>query len=222
MIVWIAAWPHSGTALCRNLIEQTLGLPTFSKYDEPELVFMFGCKTTKFINEWCLDAYIRMLNDKERATIIKTHGYEANNSPTIFLLRDGRNAIAGLSRFWNKPVQTIITGEESGPFMDWSTHFKVWNPYNRPETLILKYEDMLKEPDKAAAAIAKALQVEVKKPFENNQEEYRKRWPQLFKPRHSDWRLDFSPEDIELFWRLHEKTMIATGYGNRKEAEANV
>lgn len=219
MIVWIAGWPHSGSALCRNLIEQTLEIPTYSRYDEPELRFMFGKKCKLFHDDWNLEAYLRMRDDKKKCFLIKTHGYEADDSPVIYLIRDGRNAIAGLSRFWNQPVRKIITGEESAPFMDWTTHIKVWNPAVRKDTILVKFENMLSNPDAEAARIAAALNFPVKKKFDNRMDEYRKRWPALFKPRHSDWRLDFCEKDTDLFWRLHGDTMIATGYGNREEAE---
>ena len=219
MIIWIAGWPQSGSALCRNLIEQTLEFPTYSRYYEPQLEFMFGAKCSLFIEQWNVEKYLELREQQERVTLIKTHGYEPDNSATIYLLRDGRNAIAGLSRFWSKPINTIITGEDSFPYMDWSTHFKVWQPYNRPNTLIIKFEEMLANPDATARVIAKALNVPVKNKFRNDMSEYRKRWPQLFKPRHSDWRVDFSEQDTELFWRLHRDTMIAAGYGDRDAAE---
>jgi hypothetical protein len=219
MIVWIAGWPHSGSALCRNLIEQALDIPTFSRYNEPELYFMFGLKCSMFQDEWGINSYLRMRDNKEKAFLIKTHQFEMDGCPAIYLIRDGRNAISGLSNFWNKPVRTIITGEESAPFMDWSTHFKVWDPFKRPNTLVVRFEDMLSDPDKEAGRIAAALSTTVKKKFDNRMDEYRKQWPQLFKPRHSDYRLDFNNEDNELFWRLHGQTMIAAGYGDRKECE---
>ncbi len=218
MIIWIAGWPHSGSALCRMLIEDTLGIETFSKYYEEELLFMFGRRCSKFADKWDIKFWDKCIKDEEKHYLIKTHDSPLDGNPTIYLVRDGRNAIAGLSRFWNVPVYKTITGEDS-PFMDWTTHFKVWRPLMREQTIIVHFEDMISRPDTEAARMAEFLEVDVIKKFDNPQEECRKQWPVLFKPRHSDHKLDFEDYDTDLFWQLHEETMIACGYGSREEAE---
>ncbi len=217
MLVWLAGWPHSGSALCRMLIEQTLELPTNSVYLENDMTFLYGLRTKDFTDTWSLAKYKKCCVSDERV-LLKTHHTPQDQNPAIFILRDGRNACVGLSRFWSQPVKDIIAGENI-IFCDWSTHFKLWNPFERPNTLVVRFEDMLSQPDVEAGRIANALGVEVKNKFDNMEEECKKHWPQLFKPRHSDWRIDFEPADTDLFWQLHGETMIAAGYGSREEAE---
>jgi len=201
------------------LIEDTLEICTYSKYQEPELGFLFGIRCANFAEKWSLRHYQLCTADEEKLFLIKTHEAPLDNNPCIYLIRDGRNAISGLARFWGKAVHKIITGEESSPFMDWTTHYRVWRPYERPQTLIVHFEDMVKQPDAEAARISEYINMPVKKQFDNPQKECRKHWPQLFKPRHSDYKIDFTEFDTELFWQLHEDTMIATGYGSREEDE---
>ncbi len=221
MIVWISGWPHSGSALCRMLIEDTLQICTYSKYHEPELGFLFGKKCEDFAECWSMKYWQCCASEKNELYLIKTHEAPLDKNPCIFLLRDGRNAMAGLSKFWSAPVYKTITAEDS-PFMDWTTHYRVWHPHTRPYTLIVHFEDMIKQPEIEAARIAEFLSVPVKKKFENPQEECRKHWPLLFKPRHSDHKLDFEDYDTDLFWLLHEETMIAAGYGSRKDNESGM
>lgn len=39
MLVWLAGWPHSGSALCRNLIEQTLELPSIPEKQQRMIMY---------------------------------------------------------------------------------------------------------------------------------------------------------------------------------------
>jgi len=74
--------------------------------------------------------------------LIKTHKYPSDTKRAIYVIRDGRAATASLWNFYRRRIrlESIIEGRTS--FGTWSAHVNAWNPTERPNTLLLRYEDM--------------------------------------------------------------------------------
>ena len=210
MIVWLSGWPQSGSTLIRMLIQDTMKSYTYSCYPEKDLVFLFGEGTVLFRNDWCLEKYLEYRDDKN-LWLIKTHDVPTDGLMAIHYVRDGRNACSSLSRFWDCEPSSVILGEKSD-FTDWSTHYRATDPRNRPNTLFLRFEDMINDPDGQAGKISEFTGLKIHKKFENTKEECIKRWPQLFKPKPGNWKEDLSEKELELFWKVHGPVMEELGY----------
>jgi hypothetical protein len=202
MIVWLSGWPQSGSALTRQIIQQCLEQQTYSTYKE-----LFGRITTYFAADWCLDKYNEYKADNN-LWFIKTHHVPMDDCKCIHYVRDGRNAVSSLSRFWNMPVNHIILGESS-QFADWSGHYWAHTLKNR---LFYKFEDILADPDRYAKAIAEYVGIEYKNKFVNQKEELKKRWPRLFKKKPGNYKEDMTDEELKLFDVVHGNTMKEAGY----------
>jgi hypothetical protein len=74
--------------------------------------------------------------------LIKTHENPADVHPAIYVVRDGRAACASMWRFYREQytIEAIVEGQHR--FGTWSSHVASWNPWDRPDTLLVKYEDM--------------------------------------------------------------------------------
>ena len=74
---------------------------------------------------------------------MKTHELNYDNNRSIYVVRDGRAACVSLWNFYNKniPMKDIILGNH--PFGTWKDHLISWNPLKRPNTLLVRYEDIL-------------------------------------------------------------------------------
>jgi hypothetical protein len=213
MIMWIAGYPHNGSTLLRQILRQCFDIPTYSSYAEPQLEFMFGEDSVKFTKRWAantLYTYVTCVQDV-LPWFIKTHAAPFDMSPAIFVVRDGRDVVSALSRFWHIPIMDVIVGQACF-FGNWSAHYYAWNPQNRENTAVIRFEDMVERADDVVRHLEQFLKTPAKRAFVDRFEENRKSWPQLFNDKGSCWQERMSDEDHELFWKCHGPLMKELGY----------
>jgi hypothetical protein len=220
MIIWIAGAPHNGSTLLRQILKQCFEISSFSRYNEPELEFMFpgGANFTKLYRQ---NEVVRLqwLCGLPQTTFIKTHELPLTASPAIFVVRDGRDAITALSHFWQMPRDHAIAGQGS-VFADWSSYFYAWDPLNRPNTILVRFEDMVGDANKVVREqLAPFLGVEPKADFVDEFEENQKKFPQLFQDSGSCWQDEMTEADLDLFWKCHGEVMGILGYDDRETAD---
>ena len=219
MIVWLASWPRSGNTLCRLIMEQSLGIKTYSEYREPGTIKIFGQDEYDFackLHDGAPQSYHDLYNDQKKGYVLKTHGIIWDSSKVIFLHRDGRDAIASMAKFKSLHVREAMYGM-SYEYPDWSRLYQGWDPLRRPNTLVIRYSEMLADPDNTAKQIGEFLGHPVVRKFDNPQADCIKAWPKCFNETPTQWRSMFSTEDERLFWQLHGQVMDELQYG-RKEA----
>lgn len=138
-MVWIASYPRSGNTFLRTILWHCFGLRSASLY------------RNDLGGNHALEEYIGHIEHgpdgkipfpENTIQLVKTHGYPVDENPAIYVLRDGRAATASLWDFdlGNTQLNTIIEGHHR--FGSWSDHIRAWKPDSRPNTLLLKYEDM--------------------------------------------------------------------------------
>jgi hypothetical protein len=66
-----------------------------------------------------------------------------DDSRAIYVIRNGKDACLSLWRFYDKtiPLLSVVRGEHR--FGTWANHVESWRPWERPNTLFLKYEDLV-------------------------------------------------------------------------------
>lgn len=148
MIVWLSSYPRSGNSLLSNLIKHHLGLPVYSIYEEPT---------------YLKDTYIHLKKeDISKAAkskdifFVKTHELPDDESPAIYIVRDGRDAIISYAHYIldnkiNLPENLPPTPftwaldaliNSSDQFGGWGEHVLSW--INRSsKTVTIHYEDLL-------------------------------------------------------------------------------
>jgi hypothetical protein len=139
LIVWLASYPRSGNTFLRTILWHCFGLRTASIYPKD-----LGGRRA-------LEEYVGhvehgpQLQDRLRESgipLFKTHELPKDGNPAIYVIRDGRAACVSLWRFGNKkiPLDAMVEGQHR--FGIWADHVRAWNPTRRPNTLLLRYEDL--------------------------------------------------------------------------------
>jgi hypothetical protein len=177
MIVWIASYPRSGNTLTRTIFKNVFGIETYSDEKKPDQVW----KETRdivghveFNGSW--QEVYKQMKSSNKVYYVKTHLPPLDDSPAIYIVRDGRMSSVSyyhyMNRFFpeaNRTILDILVGNDY--YEDWTTHFNYWNPINRENTLLVKFEDILSKSEQIIARIEDFLDIkrvsEWKNPFDD-------------------------------------------------------
>lgn len=141
-VIWLASYPRSGNTFLRTVLWHCFGLRSASVYPND-----LGGKQE-------LANYVGHIEHGPNQPIrfqsgglplLKTHELPSDNLPAIYVVRDARAASVSLWQFYKKkiPLQSVISGQHR--FGTWSAHVSAWKPWERPNTLLIKYEDMVND-----------------------------------------------------------------------------
>jgi hypothetical protein len=152
--------------------------------------------------------------------LIKTHELPvfSDRSPAIYIVRDGRAACLSIWNFYQHsiPLEKIISGRwrvGSYRFGRWSHHVQSWRPWDRPNTILIRYEDLT---DNLASVIDRLGGFLARQPIANaipKREDIASvdgQWVRNAR-RGQD---SFPPELKDLFNRHNGAMMQQLGYGN--------
>ena len=141
-LIWLASYPRSGNTLLRTVLWQCFGLKTGSVYSQ-DLGDNLALQNYVGHIEHAADGNIHFPAENANLALVKTHGYPRNTAPAIYVVRDGRAAVASLWQFYQSELslESVVLGQHR--FRTWSEHLAAWNPWQRPNTLLLRYEDMV-------------------------------------------------------------------------------
>jgi hypothetical protein len=138
-IIWLASYPRSGNTFLRTILWHCFGLRSASIYPND-----LGGKKE-------LESYVGHIEHVPGQKIqfqagglplLKTHEPPTDANPAIYVVRDGRAASVSLWQFYGQkiPLEAIITGQNR--FGTWSNHLSAWKPWERPNTLLIRYEEI--------------------------------------------------------------------------------
>jgi len=212
-IIWIAGWPHNGSTLLREILQQCWGIVSHSLYAEPELEFLFGAQAAEFGQDWGRDPVTKRFYYEQAPEVhfIKTHELPVDGNPALFVVRDGRDAMTALSRFWKLPIRNLIVGQNCA-FGGWSNFIWGWDPWGRPNTLLLRFEKMVRDPMAVAGQVREWLDLPIPRAFTDRYVENQKVHPALYNGRVDIWKDGMRPVDQDLFWKCHGAMMERLGY----------
>lgn len=202
--MWLASYPRSGNTFLRVLLNAGFGTAVASKYDEDFDAFP--------------EAFGHLLgrSSPDRFHILKTHDVEADSTPAIYLVRDGRAATVSYFHFCrrfelHRSVESIIRGET--PFGSWSSHYRGWQPAIRPNTLVLRFEDVVARADDTIEQIASFLGTRPTGRFTGDFSTLQATSPDFFRSG-SNVRnaMELTSAQLELFDALHGDLMSELGY----------
>lgn len=213
MITWITGWPHNGSTLIRQILKDCFDIKTYSLYPEPQFEYLFGPEVVTFSKGWAENPIVRLEHYRSLPEMyfIKTHELPIDDSPALYVIRDGRDCVTAASHFWAAPIRFTIAGV-AGRFGGWTEHFYAWDPANRKNTQLVRFEDMVLSPDQVAARLGKFIGKEPLRPYVDNFEKDREKWPQLFHDRIGCWKQRMSQDDIAYFFKCHGELMRELDY----------
>jgi hypothetical protein len=206
--IWLASYPRSGNTLVRTILYQCFNLKTGSIY-----VNDLGGKSP-------LENYVGHIEHNENQSItfppgslpiIKTHKFQNGDNSTIYVVRDGRAACASLWEFTNPKVSMIDIIEGNHRFGKWCDHVESWSPLSRPNTLLLRYEDILEDLNKTLYKLSTFLEREITHnmlPSRDMIADKDGKWVR----KKTDWQNILSDKELESFYRVNSKHMQLFGY----------
>ena len=157
MIVWIASFPRSGNTFCRTLLHSLYDQKTYSIYNDPEIGAMGVTAQEQ------LPGSFEELARHERLYFVKTHLAPSDDSPAIYLLRDGRDSYVSLAhhqvirhatpRFYDGPLLRLLGTTYYQELLEhivrnssWSGHVVSWTRRTAGKTFVIRFEDLIREP----------------------------------------------------------------------------
>jgi hypothetical protein len=226
MIIWLASYPRSGNTFFRILLNTAFNTKTYSIYDDPEDIGS-DPKTSKLVGHKILPSTFNLSKARtdKKAYFIKTH--ELMNSDIkktdkiVYLIRDGREATVSLINYHKKyfnEQKSILDGIYGNLYKGcWSSHVRSWDPLNNSNCLLIKFEDMVTNPDLIIDKVSLFLKVNPNNNSIPDFNELQKINPKFFhKGKISSWKSLFSKEEQILFWHINKKVMSEYGYENNQ------
>jgi hypothetical protein len=206
--VWLASYPRSGNTFLRTILWHCFGLKSASVYPKD----LGGNRK--------LEEYVGHIEHEPDGSVkfppnalplIKTHEYNKDNIPAIYVIRDGRAACVSLWKFYNRTIslKKIIEGRHQ--FGSWSNHVISWNPWERPKTLLLKYESMTNDLPLTLNRISNFLKCDIINgniPDRNAVSAVDGKWVKTKK----NWRLEFPDDLLKEFNQINKDILLKAGY----------
>lgn len=226
MITWLASYPRSGnTFFCVTLL-RAFGLDPISRYNETKL--FQATQSPVPIDDH--DAAIKSLRNSTDHWIMKTHHLPDNNDRTIYLVRDGRDSLVSyawhvlmnihklekheISRELYLSTLRDLILETKSPYGTWGENVINWT--KRPNTIIIKFEDLIRSPLDQISSTLKAFEIKYDKCDENALQSFaqlhRLKPKQYRKGKIGAWRDDMTPEFHDLFWEKNGTAMRLMNY----------
>jgi hypothetical protein len=207
-VVWIASYPRSGNTLLRTTLWHCFGLRSASVYPRD----LGGNRA--------LEEYVGHIEHgpqlpgrlrENGVPLIKTHGPPKDLNPAIYIIRDGRAACVSLWRFGDKaiPLGAVIEGRHR--FGTWADHVRAWDPRRRPNTLLLRYEDLRDDLPACLAGISRFLGRRIvgdRLPDRNAIAASDGKWVR----RESSWQAELGGSDLARFNEIGGDILATYGY----------
>ena len=221
MIIWLASYPRSGNTLLRTIIKSCFDISSFA--DEPvnyESEFRTNPDLighNEYEGNWA--AFYQEAALKKDVVLIKTHLPPKDDSPYIYVVRDGRSAIQSYRKFnrdYNrveKTLTSLILGDDA--YGDWSSHYVKWNRRPVSKRVVLKFDDLVDMSEETLKKITSVLGD--RKPvrdWKNPVEDLAKYEPNFFNKRSPVFHPmeDWTSLHQQLFDKYHGPLMAELGF----------
>jgi Sulfotransferase domain len=195
-------------------------LDTWSIYDDtedlgrrPEAAALIGHR----VHGRPMDDFVEFAEHSAELFYVKTHELPRDDAPALYMLRDGRSAAVSCLHYGralfgsSMPIEHIIRGEQWPG--SWSDHVKAWVSSGRPNTLVIRYEQLAAGDRETLDRLAMFVGRSPTRPFGKWFGEFNEVFPEFFRAG-SDQRniAELSRELRELFEALHGETLRNCGY----------
>ncbi len=213
MKLWIASYPRSGNSLTRFVLVDVFGLKTTSAFRKETESLARGTMLTGPYN---FAGHYDECDFTPPGWIgVKTHdSTPPDEAAALYVVRDGRSALVSYWHFnchYQKrevPMEEVIAGKVFGG--SWSDHVRQW--LDRPNTLVVKYDDLLhrlpQEVERISAFLGQDPIGEFSQPFAMMQE----RAPHAFRAADDAKNIAEMMPYIDIFDDHHAETMRRLGY----------
>lgn len=207
--IHLASYPRSGNTYLRTILWHCFRLPSASVYQQD----LLGAKALEdYVGHVEIaPGELQRWPGKKGIQAVKTHKYPGDDRPAIYVVRDGRSACVSLWEFTFRkiPLGQVIEGHHE--YGSWSNHVAAWRPWERPGTLLLRYEDMTGDLPLVLDEISRFLGLRILSrtvPERDRIADLAVIWVR----RRSDWRQFMGEQELEVFERINGSMMRRLGY----------
>jgi len=206
--IWLASYPRSGNTLLRTVLYHCFGLVSGSIY----LNDLGGNKELEsFIGHIEQEANGKINFGDDTLPLIKTHETSHYEGAAVYVVREGTAACVSLWEWIGRslPLEDIISGNHR--FGTWANHVSAWEPWDRPNTLLVKYEEILSDLPLALRKLSQFLDAEIVNreiPPRETIADVDGRWVR----KSSQWREKMTDDQLELFRQINGQIMKKIGY----------
>jgi len=226
--IWLASYPRSGNTLLRLLLRHVFGLRTASVYageirtweGARGLADLVGHYEKADLSAADLEATAAgrdtETNPPEAFQIVKTHEAPLDSGPAIFIVRDGRSSIVSYFHYLRDinsstvALEDVLMGRQWPG--SWSDHFRCWDPIRRPDTLLIRYEDLKGSTVNTCEKIGDFLQIPQVGAFGLSFSELHSLHPKFFRGGDDARNIAEMRLHQELFDSVHGDVMRELGY----------
>jgi len=207
--IFLASYPRSGNTYLRTILWHCFKLPSASVYQQD----LLGAQALADYVGHVEIAPGKLMDwpGKKGIQAVKTHKYPADDRPAIYVVRDGRAASVSLWEFTYRKISLEQVIEGNHEYGSWANHVAAWRPWERPETLLLRYEDMAGNLPLVLDQLSRFLGLKIlsqRVPDRDQIADISVIWVR----KQSDWRRSFTDRDFEVFERVNGDMMRRLGY----------
>jgi len=135
--------------MLRAILKEVFGLRTSSKYQEGTRAYLARTVGSAPLGGSWIEKKPILISSTEHY-FIKTHEPPEDNERAIVVVRDPRAAIVSYWHFLKEiEGQSISLEDVAGGrcgFGDWNAFYAAWQPQSRPNTLLLRFEELVADP----------------------------------------------------------------------------
>lgn len=205
----------------RTLLNRFFGLRSFSLYDDttdiaadPELAKLVGHVSHGMHPR----DFIELARREDHRFFVKTHGKpHSDDEKAIYMVRDGRAALVSYFHY-NRDIlkvgvslPQVVSGQAWAG--DWSENVNAWVFSDRPNTLVLKFEDLVTNQPETLQRIADFIERPIRGGSNIDFSELHGVAPTFFrKGSNTSNATELDVACPDLFWSRHGETMVRLGY----------
>lgn len=223
MMLLLASYPRSGNTFLRVLLNQVFGLPSADIHgSSAEQAFIRNGVIFEAMGGVTHDLdpqdFVAQARASDRLELVKTHERPSGADPAIYLVRDGRSSLISYYHYIRNvegqdcSLADVIRGGVYGG--SWSEHIYDWAPERRERTLLVRFENLVGDPERELQRIGQFLSLEPQASDVASFQRLNKIFPEFFRSG-SDAANIREMEDSgleDLFWRWHTPMMVRMGY----------
>ncbi len=222
MIIWLASFPRSGNTLLRQILRQVFEKETYSESNDAKDLGIHPAGRDivghqNYSESW--DKFYAGACRRGDLCFVKTHKPPLDAGKVIYVVRDGRSATVSFCHFLrqyrgktNVDLPMTIRGE--GHRMGcWSSHLDSWQPLQRTDCLLLRFENLRANTNDCISRIAEFTGLGEKRDWVNPLSKLRSVMPGFVRGGCDETNIsELADDDEKLFWRLHGTWMSKLGY----------
>lgn len=206
LILWLASYPRSGNTFLYVVLSQAYDIPTLSRYQDK--------------------GSLEEIRTSPQLYAVKTHELPDDDSPAIYLARDGRDSLVSYAHFhlrvnqrrehysqdeFRAALENLIIHQ--GAFGGWSRHLMEWTSRPAP-TAMIHFDDLTAAPVESVLQALDKLGLQI--PLAHRKlpsfAELHEQRPDLFRRGLTgSWRDEMPGRHQRFFWKYHAAGMNLLG-----------